>query len=212
MSEPALSVSHSPDVLGTAAETAAFVVRFLDDKKLLNTVAFDLRAQGTYCDFLIVASGTSDRHVKTAAEQLWTEAKHRGLQPHGMEGLRSAQWVLVDLVEVVVHIFYEPVRAQYDIEGLWHGAPRLDVYAVVHGAEPGPVPSTTVAIAGASRPPVRPLTVEPASSDDPGLGDDHPLVRRRRAVAAGLRPPRPAPTEPAGYDIDPDDDETGVGD
>jgi ribosome-associated protein len=94
-------------------------------KKGLDVLVLDLRGMSSYADFLVIASGTSDRHVQALAESAEDALKAEGVRPSGVEGLREGQWALVDFGPVVLHVFHQYSRAVYDLEGMLRGAPRL---------------------------------------------------------------------------------------
>ena len=95
------------------------------DKKVIEPVLLDVRSQSSYTDYLLLLSGTSDRHVQALADAVVEElAKHR-VRPIGVEGERQGQWTLIDFGDVVVHVFHHPVREVYDLEGLWCDAERV---------------------------------------------------------------------------------------
>jgi len=98
------------------------------DRKALNVVIIDVRDQASYTDFLVIASGTSDRHIQSVAELVMAELKAAGRPPSGAEGLRSGEWALVDFGDAVLHVFHQFTRQSYDLEGLWSGAPRLEAH------------------------------------------------------------------------------------
>jgi ribosome-associated protein len=95
------------------------VLKVLDDYKALNVVAIDVRELTSITDTMVICSGTSTRHLKSVAEQLVKEAKANGVEPLGVEGQDSAEWILVDLADVVVHIMQPPIREFYSLEKLW---------------------------------------------------------------------------------------------
>lgn len=96
------------------------------ERKALNCVALDLRGRSSYADFLIICSGTSDRHVQAVAEFVADSMKKDHEQrPLGVEGLREGQWCLVDFGSVVLHVFHQFTRELYHLEQLWEEAPRL---------------------------------------------------------------------------------------
>ncbi|TNF32591.1 MAG: ribosome silencing factor [Deltaproteobacteria bacterium] len=80
-----------------------------------------------YTDWFIVASGRSDRHVRAIREHIQDALREAGRKPLSVEGIEHNQWVLLDYGDVVVHIFYEPVREFYELERLWQDAPRLEI-------------------------------------------------------------------------------------
>jgi ribosome-associated protein len=96
------------------------------DKKAYNVRILDVRKISSLTDFLVLASGSSDRQVKAAAESV-----HLGLKkdydtmPIGIEGLNEGRWVLIDYGDVMVHVFHEPIRLFYDLDGLWCDADEI---------------------------------------------------------------------------------------
>jgi len=91
----------------------------LDDMKARDVSVMDVRGKTTVTDFMIVASGTSERHVKALAEMVAFRAKDAGEPPLGTEGVREGEWALVDLDGLVVHIMLPKVRDFYSLERLW---------------------------------------------------------------------------------------------
>lgn len=82
----------------------------------------------------MICSGSSDRHVQAVSENIQLEMKKQGNLPLGVEGLSGGNWTLLDYGDVIVHVFYEPIRRFYDLEGVWSDAPRLEM---VDGGGPG---------------------------------------------------------------------------
>jgi ribosome-associated protein len=98
------------------------------EKKALEPVLLDVTEQGTYTDYILVVSGRSDRHVQAVADGVLEALKKwRGAQPLSVEGKRDGQWTLLDFGDLIVHVFYHPMREFYDLEGLWVDAPRVHV-------------------------------------------------------------------------------------
>ena len=97
-------------VLGALAELKAVDVR-----------ALDVRGITDITDTMVVASGTSDRHVKSIADRVVQRCKQAGFRPYGMEGERDGEWVLLDLQDVVLHVMLPRVREFYALEKLWEG-------------------------------------------------------------------------------------------
>ena len=95
------------------------VVDALDDLKAVNTVTLDVTGLTDVMDWLVIASGTSNRHVKSLADNVCMEAKKQGVRAIGVEGESDGEWVLVDFGDVVVHVMLPAARDFYDLERLW---------------------------------------------------------------------------------------------
>jgi ribosome-associated protein len=91
----------------------------LEEIKSKDTVEIDVRGKTSIADYLVVTSGTSTRHVKSIADEVVRHAKKTGVMPLGVEGEREAEWVLVDLGDVIVHVMLPRVREFYALERLW---------------------------------------------------------------------------------------------
>lgn len=91
----------------------------LEEMKAKDAVEIDVRGKTSIADYLVVASGTSTRHVKSVADEVVKFAKKFGVMPLGVEGEREAEWVLVDLGDVIVHVMLPRVREFYALERLW---------------------------------------------------------------------------------------------
>jgi ribosome-associated protein len=91
----------------------------LDDLKAQDVQVLDVRGMTSITDVMVIASGTSDRHIKALADNVVEAAKKQGIQPLGVEGETSREWVLVDLGDVIVHVMHPQTRAFYNLEKLW---------------------------------------------------------------------------------------------
>ncbi len=96
-----------------------WILETLEDMKARNIRSIDVRGKTTLADFMVIASGTSGRHVQSTAERVAVEAKHRGVQPLGVEGQEGQEWVLVDLNDVIIHVMLPETRDFYNLEKLW---------------------------------------------------------------------------------------------
>lgn len=103
--------------------TAKKVVRFALEKKAYQIDLMDLRKITPVTDFFIICSGSTDIHVKAIADSIMENCKKSGVPVYHVEGYESLRWVLIDLVEIVVHIFQPEVRSYYQLERLWGDAP-----------------------------------------------------------------------------------------
>lgn len=100
-------------------QLAELVTAALDDVKARDTVVLDVRNMTGVTDYMVVSSGTSNRHVKSLANNVVDEAKQQGIRAIGVEGDTVGEWVLVDFGDVVVHVMMPEARTFYDIERLW---------------------------------------------------------------------------------------------
>ncbi len=105
-------------------------VRAVLGKKAESVVILGVQALTSLADAFIVCSGRSNRQVMAIAEHIKTALKKQGMQALRIEGLKEGHWVLMDYGDVIIHIFYDPVRRFYDLEGLWADAPRLNTPAL----------------------------------------------------------------------------------
>ncbi len=110
-------------------ELALTCARIAQSAKADNVVVLDVRGLASFTDFFVVMSGTSTRHVQALAERIENELRSKRIKTSQAEGLQEGTWVLLDFGDVIVHVFYHEQRTFYDLEGLWHDAPRLDVSA-----------------------------------------------------------------------------------
>jgi ribosome-associated protein len=95
------------------------VTRALEDMKGQQIRVLDVRGKTPLADFMVIASGTSNRHVKSLADSVAIKAKESGVKPLGIEGQDGQEWVLVDLNDVIVHVMLPKVRDFYNLEKLW---------------------------------------------------------------------------------------------
>jgi ribosome-associated protein len=95
------------------------VIDALDDMKALEIKVLDVRGLTDIADWMVIASGTSDRHVRSVAQRVVERTKEAGFRPHGVEGQQDSDWVLIDLNEMIVHVMLPRVREFYGLEKLW---------------------------------------------------------------------------------------------
>lgn len=101
------------------------VVAACEDAKGMDIAVLGVQALSDFADYFVVVSGRSDRQVQGLTNRVIEELYRRSARPLAVEGYEDGQWVLIDCGDVVVHIFYEPVREFYDIESLWMRASRV---------------------------------------------------------------------------------------
>ncbi len=97
----------------------AIIVEAMEDVKAKEIVNIDVTELSDVTDHLVIASGTSSRHVKSVAGNVVEEAKKQGFQPLGVEGMETGEWVLVDFGDTVVHVMQSSTRSFYELEKLW---------------------------------------------------------------------------------------------
>ena len=102
----------------TGDEILNLIEKTLEDNKAENVIVIDLKGKTSIADYMVVASGTSQRHVASLAEKIYENLKKEGVQV-SMEGEEKADWVLIDAFDVIVHIFKPEVRDFYNIEKMW---------------------------------------------------------------------------------------------
>ncbi len=119
--EPTLSrtVSVTPKAKTAEHEVLARIVKSLDDDKADDIVTIDLVGRSSLADAIVIASGTSTRHVSSMAEHLARRLKEAGHGTAKIEGLSQGDWVVIDAGDVIVHVFRPEVRSYYDLEGIW---------------------------------------------------------------------------------------------
>jgi ribosome-associated protein len=104
---------------------ALLCVRFALEKKAYDLVLMEVDALTSLADYFLVCTGRSDTQVQAIAQGIEDNLWRLGIRPLSIEGLTGGQWVVMDYGDVIVHIFYEPVREFYDLERLWVRAPRV---------------------------------------------------------------------------------------
>lgn len=112
-----------PRAAKRASSLQQIVSGALEDMKAVDVKQLDVRGMTDIADTLIIASGNSDRHVRSIAESVIEKAKVAGFRPYGVEGAREGEWVLVDLNDLIVHVMLPRVRELYALERLWEAAP-----------------------------------------------------------------------------------------
>lgn len=109
-----------PDALKIALQA-------MDDKKAVDVVALDISGIASFARYFLLCSGDSSRQIQAIADEIEARLKESGVRPNHIEGYRNAEWVLMDYLDLVVHIFSKQARAYYDLERLWRDGKKLDV-------------------------------------------------------------------------------------
>jgi ribosome-associated protein len=108
-------------------DKALLCVNIILERKATDPILFEVGKLTSITDYFIIASGISSRQVQAIAQHLEKRMKGEGFTPFGIEGERDGHWILLDYGDIVVHLFYQPVREFYDLEGLWVEAPRVEI-------------------------------------------------------------------------------------
>jgi len=108
-------------------ELAQLCARVALDHKAENLVILDVRELTSFTDYFVIMSGRSTRHVQGLAENIDKELASKRISSKHCEGLQEGLWVLLDFNDVIVHVFYKDSRGFYDLDGLWHDAPRVEI-------------------------------------------------------------------------------------
>ena len=103
------------------------VTRAALEKKAYDLVVMEVRDLTSIADYFVICSGRSDRQVQSIAQGIEEYLGHSAISPLSIEGANRGHWVLMDFSDVIVHVFYEPVRRFYDLDGLWGDAPRVEL-------------------------------------------------------------------------------------
>lgn len=120
----------------SSREKARAVARWLDDKQGENLAALDVAGISSVTDVIVVASARGVKHAQALADNVLEQARRANREFLSMEGYKSGDWILVDLNDVVVHIFLKDIRSFYNIEGMWSEAKRLDLDGLGDAPEP----------------------------------------------------------------------------
>ena len=110
---------ESLDKAMLCAQTAA-------SHKAEKPLVYHVSEVASFTDYFVICSGRSTRHVQGIAQHIEKAMRERRVKPLGLEGVSEGQWILLDFDDVIIHIFYEPVRAFYDLEGLWTEALQVE--------------------------------------------------------------------------------------
>jgi len=121
------SKSSSPEDMATDSKTKSLLcLNAALEKKALDPVLLEMRGISSVTDYFLLCTGKSDRQVQAIARSIEETLEKKGIRILGQEGRAQGKWILMDYNDVVVHIFLEPTRKFYDLEGIWMDAPRIE--------------------------------------------------------------------------------------
>ncbi len=112
-----------------------FYVKAALGRKAFDLVILNVRDLTSIADAFIICSGRSNRQVVAIAEFIQVELKKHGIRPLSVEGKKEGHWVLLDYGHVIMHVFYEPVRSFYDLEGLWIDAKKIKTPSLINAPD-----------------------------------------------------------------------------
>lgn len=113
-----------------ARKLCEIAAKIASDRRCSDIVAMDLTGISPATDYFVIATGTSNRQIRTVAEEITQEAKKEGFQLFGKAGVEEGRWILLDFVNVVVHLFDSEYREYYDLEMLWGDAKKLELEGI----------------------------------------------------------------------------------
>jgi len=111
----------------SSKEKAFLCARAALDHKAIDLAILEVKNLSSFTDYFVISSGNSDRQVQAIASHIEEKLGKQGLHPLGIEGKREGRWVLLDYGDVIMHIFYHPIRDFYDLERLWSDAPKVEL-------------------------------------------------------------------------------------
>ncbi len=109
------------------SDVLKIAVKAVDDKKASDLVVLDISSIASFANHFLLCSGDSSRQIQAISDEVEEKLRRQGLRPAHIEGYRNAEWILMDYIDLVVHIFSKRARAYYDLERLWRDGKRLDV-------------------------------------------------------------------------------------
>lgn len=112
-----------------------------DDKKASDLVALDISGIASFASYFLICTGDSSRQMQAIADEVQERLKANGIRPSHVEGYQNAEWILMDCMDLVVHIFSKNARIYYDLERLWRDGKRLDVRRILEGSKRKPAKS-----------------------------------------------------------------------
>jgi ribosome-associated protein len=116
-------------------EKALLCLEIVKERKAIEPILFDIGELSSISDFFLIASGASSRQTQAVCRHLSRRMREKGYRPFGIEGEKEGHWILMDYGDIIIHIFYEPIRSFYDLEGLWVEAPKVEPKEAVNEKE-----------------------------------------------------------------------------
>ncbi len=113
----------------TTQEKLEKIVKILDKKKAEDIQALKVTDLTILADYFVIASGTSTTQVKALADEVEFQLGEAGIEPRGTEGFRGANWIVLDYDDIIVHVFYQDAREEYQLERLWADGEQVDISA-----------------------------------------------------------------------------------
>jgi len=113
-------------------EALRLALTAFEDKKAFDIVLLDISKVASFASYFLMCSGDSSRQIQAIADEVDKKLKENGIRPNHVEGYRHAEWILMDYVDIVVHVFSESARGYYDLERLWRDGKRLDARKVLN--------------------------------------------------------------------------------
>lgn len=135
--QPRRAPVAAPTVSSELDERVSAAIEAASDKKALDLVVLDLREIASFTDYFVIASGANERQVQAIADEVYEKLKKAGSASARMEGYKTAEWVLLDFGDFVVHVFEQKARQFYNLERLWREAMKVEVPASLRGDESG---------------------------------------------------------------------------
>lgn len=108
-------------------DKAKLCLQIIRERKAGDPILMEVTELTSFADYFLIASGSSSRQVQAISGYLVQRMREEGFKTYGVEGEQEGQWVLMDYGDVIIHVFYQPIREFYDLEGLWVEAPRIEV-------------------------------------------------------------------------------------
>jgi ribosome-associated protein len=129
---PMARAAASKPVVSELDQRIKLALHAISEKKALETVVLDLREVASFTDYFIITSGMNERQVQAIADEVSEKLKRAGSPVARIEGHKTAEWILLDYGDFVVHVFDDKARKFYDLERLWREAKRVDLSAMAH--------------------------------------------------------------------------------